>query len=226
MTTGGITQNLNQVANGSNTGNSVTENPKGILDKDSFMKLLLIELQYQDPTEPMDSEKILAQTSQLATLESANNTNEAMEKLISQLKGNMDMGSLAAIGKMASLGSNTVPLSESGSIDFEIYFKNEIKDGTLHITDINGNPVRDISLSEQAGKSGNISFEWDGTDNSGDRLPEGLYNIKSEYLDANDEQQKTQFGVYPVESVKYDAGKALMKLGSYYVPMDKIKEFF
>jgi flagellar basal-body rod modification protein FlgD len=42
---------------------------KSILSKDDFMTLLLVELQHQDPTEPMDSEKILSQTSQLATLE-------------------------------------------------------------------------------------------------------------------------------------------------------------
>ena len=50
---------------------------KRALQKDDFLKLLLVELQHQDPTEPMDSEKILSQTSQLATLESAQNTNDA-----------------------------------------------------------------------------------------------------------------------------------------------------
>lgn len=52
-----------------------------VLGKDDFLKLLLVELQYQDPTSPMDTEKILTQTSQLATLESATKTNTALENL-------------------------------------------------------------------------------------------------------------------------------------------------
>jgi len=226
MAIGGITQDLNQVANGSNTNSGIAENPNGVLDKDSFMKLLLVELQYQDPTEPMDSEKILTQTSQLATLESAGNTNKTMEALVKQLSNNMDMGALGAIGKMASLGSNAVTLPKDGMAKFEIYFKEEIKTGNLTITDKNNNVVKEISLNEQAGKQGVLAFQWDGMSDSGEQLPEGYYSVKSNYLDANDKQQKTQFGIYPVESVKFEDGKPLMKLGSSYVPMDYVQEFF
>jgi len=226
MAISGITQNLNQVANGTTKSSNIAENPNGVLDKDSFMKLLLVELQYQDPTEPMDSEKILSQTSQLATLESANNTNKAMEELVNRLNKNMDMGSLAAIGKMASLGSNAVTLPESGPAKFEIYFQEEIKTGKMTITDKNGVIVREIDLDGQAGKSGVLAFEWDGFNDSGEQLPAGYYSVKSEYLDVDNKQQETQFGIYPVESVRYEDGKPLMKLGSSYVPMEYIKEFF
>ena len=226
MAINGITQDLNTVANGSSTNSGVTENPNSVLDKDSFMKLLLVELQYQDPTEPMDSEKILSQTSQLATLESAENTNKAMADLVSKLNNSMDMGSLSAIGKMASLGSNAVALPESGPAKFEIYFQEEIKTGKMTITDKNGAIVREIDLDGQAGKSGVLAFEWDGFNDSGEQLTSGYYSVKSEYLDANNEQQETQFGIYPVESVRYEDGKPLMKLGSSYVPMEYIREFF
>ncbi len=225
MAVNGISQDVNALANGSST-NSVVENPGGVLDKDSFMKLLLIELQYQDPTEPMDSEKILSQTSQLATLESAENTNKAMEDLVSRLNDNMDMGALSAIGKMASLGSNAVTLPESGPAQFEIYFQEEIKAGKMTITDKNGAVVREISLESQEGKSGVLAFEWDGFSDDGEQLPSGYYSVKSEYLDANDKQQETQFGIYPVESVRYESGKPMMKLGSSYIPMEYIAEFF
>ena len=203
-----------------------TENPQAVLDKDSFMKLLLVELQHQDPTEPMDSEKILSQTSQLATLESAENTNKAMEDLVAQLNKNMDMGALSAIGKMASLGSNAVTLDESGLAKFEIYFKEEIKSGSLTITDKDGKAVRTVSLDEQVGKKGVLAFQWDGMSDDGEQLPEGYYSVTSEYLDASNTQQSTQFGIYPVESVKYDKGSPLIKLGSSYVPMNYITEFF
>lgn len=226
MAVSGITQDLNTIANGTSTNNDIVENPDGVLDGDAFMQLLLVQLQYQDPTEPVDSETILTQTSQLATLESANNTNKAMEELVAQLNSSMDMGALSAIGKMASLGSNAVTLPENGVAQFEIYFQEEIKAGQMTITDRDGVVVRNISLDDQAGKSGVLAFEWDGYSDSGEQLPAGYYSVKSEYLDVNDEQQETQFGIYPVESVRYEDGKPLMKLGSSYVPMEYIVEFF
>ena len=204
----------------------IVQNPNGVLDKDSFMKLLLVELQYQDPTEPMDSEKILSQTSQLATLESAENTNKTMEELVSKLNNNMDMGALAAIGKMASLGSNGVTLPEEGFSQFEIYFEKEIQSGTLSITDIDGNLVKTVSLEEQVGKSGVLAFQWDGFNDSGEQLSPGIYSVTSDYVDAEGEAQETQFGIFPVESVRYEEGLPMMKLGSSYVPMDYIAEFF
>ncbi|DAB33627.1 MAG: flagellar basal-body rod modification protein FlgD [Sulfurospirillum sp.] len=223
--TSGITQDLNVLANGTSTTSSTTENPNGVLDKDSFMKLLLVELQYQDPTEPMDSEKILTQTSQLATLESTENMSKTMEELVEKMNSNMDMSAISAIGKMASLGSNAVTLSNSYA-QFEIYFQEEIKSGKLTIEDKDGNLVKTVSLDEQVGKSGVLAFQWDGYNDDGELLEDGYYSVKAEYLDANNEQQETQFGIYPVESVRYESGTPLMKLGSSYVPMEYIAEFF
>lgn len=216
----------------SNTGaaqasaNGAYENPQAQLDKDSFMELLLTQLQFQDPTEPMDSEKILTQTSQLATLESAENTKKAMEELVSKMNNNMDMGSLAAIGKMASLGSDQVELPESGMAEFEMFFPTQIQTGNLVIKDQSGNVVKTVSLDEQAGRAGVLGFQWDGTSDDGTKMSEGRYSVTAEYLDSENQPQQTQFGIYPVESVRYENGQPNMKLGSSYVPMENIKEFF
>jgi len=207
-------------------GGDIIENPDSVLDKDSFMQLLLTELQYQDPTDPMDSDKILTQTSQLATLESADNTNKAMEELVAQMKASQDFSSISAIGKMASLGSNAITLQEGQLSNFEVYFQNEIQTGTLTISDNNGNVVRSVPLDEQAGKSGVLAFQWDGKNDSGEQLNPGNYYVTADYTDTNGEAQKTQFGIYPVESVRFDDGKALMKLGSSYIPQEYIKEYF
>jgi len=216
MTTGAISNPM--------TSDLAATNPGAKLDKDAFMKLLLTELQFQDPTDPMDSDKMLTQTSQLATLETQENTNKMMEKLANQMQSSMNMYALSAIGKMASVGSNAVSLEENTITKFEIYFEKPIQSGQLIIEDRNGNVVRTVDL--EAGNSGVKAFEWDGTDNGGDLLPPGNYSVKAEYLDTDSMQQKTQFGVYPVESVRMDNGEALIKLGSSYVPLEYIKEFY
>ena len=201
-------------------------NPGSVLDKDSFMKLLLVELEHQDPTEPMDSDKILTQTSQLATLESAENTNKALADLATQLTASRDFAAVSVIGKMASLGSNAVSLEKGKTAKFEVYFQEEIKTGTLTITDKDDKVIKTVSLADQAGKKGVLAFEWDGTDNNNEAVAAGYYSVKADYIDSANGAQSTQFGIYPVESVRYEDGSPLIKLGSSYVPMDYIVEFF
>ncbi len=42
---------------------------KQSLDKDAFMQLLVASLKYQDPSSPMDTSELMAQTTQLSTME-------------------------------------------------------------------------------------------------------------------------------------------------------------
>lgn len=43
--------------------------PSTTLDKDAFLKLLVTQLKYQDPSKPMDSSAFMAQNAQLTSLE-------------------------------------------------------------------------------------------------------------------------------------------------------------
>ena len=196
------------------------------LGKDDFLQLLLVELQHQDPTDPMDSDKILTQTSQLATLEASENTNKALTDLATQLKQSVSAGATSVIGKMASLGYNAITLKD-GTASYEVYFPNEIKDGTLTIKDSSGNKVQTFDLGDlAAGKSGTVAFKWDGTNQYGDKVKDGYYSVTADYIDASGKSQTTQYGVYPVESIRYDDGETYVKLGSTYYPMGDITEFY
>ena len=197
-----------------------------VLGKDDFLKLLLVELQHQDPTSPMDSDKILSQTSQLATLESANNTNTALANLTKQLEQSVNSNAASLIGKMASIGYNAITLKDSAS-SYEVYFPKEIKDGTLSIKDVNGNTVQTIDLGDTAaGKSGIVPFKWDGKNKYGEQLKDGYYSVTADYIDKDGAPQTTQYGVYPVESIRYEDGTSYVKLGSVYYPMSDVVEYY
>lgn len=199
-------------------------NPNGILGKDDFLQLLLTELQYQDPTEPMDSEKILSQTSQLATLEASENTNKSLEALSVSLGNNLQFSTIASIGKMADLGSDKIALDEGSDVSFDMYFPTDVANGTIDITDKNGNLVQSIPL--EASSEGVFNFTWDGNDSLGNRSDEGFYSITASYADSAGNTQSTRIGAYPIESVRFDEGQTLVKLGGAYVPFENIKEIY
>lgn len=197
-------------------------NPNGILGKDDFLKLLLLELKYQDPTSPMDSEKILSQTSQLAGLEASSNTNKALETLASSLGASMQFNGIAAIGKIADTGSNGVSLEKNKNVDFQLYFPEDITSGQIKIMDVNGAILRTMDVG--ATDEGVAEYTWDGKSGTGEALKEGIYYVESSYTGANGTTGTTRIGRYPIESIKFEGGKTLAKLGSAYVDFNSIKE--
>jgi len=201
---------------------AATNKDKSSLGKDDFLKLLLLELKYQDPTSPMDSEKILSQTSQLATLESTENTNKALETLASSLTSSMQYSGISAIGKMADTGSNAIVKEKDKSATFEIYFPEKVASGKVNILDSSGKVLRSIEIAETA--AGTAQYKWDGKDNGGTLLKEGIYYVESTYTKTDGTSATARVGRYPIESIKFEGGTTYAKLGSSYVDFSTIKE--
>ncbi len=219
-----VTTTLNTAKTVPTNQSDIASNPKAILKKDDFLKLLLTELQYQDPTDPMDSEKILSQTSELATLEAADNTNKTLNNLAKTMEETSGMSIVSAIGKMGSLGKDTVLLNTENKPQFDLYFGDDVADGTITIKDINGNTIQQIPIRDLP--AGIHTYSWDGTDDSGVRVEPGSYTIEAQYVTPNGERKSAAYGRYPIESVRFDKGKAEVKMGSHYYPVDQLKEIY
>lgn len=201
-----------------------TVKDKTALGKDDFMKLLLVELQHQDPTEPMDSEKILTQTSQLAGLESSENTNKALATLTAALGTSQQFSTVSAIGKTADLGSNAIALDEGSDAKFEIYFPDNIQKGTVEVRDSNSNIVKTLDVGTN--DKGTYKFTWDGTDKANNEQKSGIYYVTASYTNPEGKALTTRMGAYPIESIKFDGSKSYVKLGSSYVELSKVKEVY
>jgi flagellar basal-body rod modification protein FlgD len=205
-------------------GNGKIANPKGELGKDEFLKLLLVELEHQDPTAPVETDKILSQTSQLASLEASTNTNKELQTLSGALQSSMRFSSVGSIGKVANIGNDEVLLPENGTASFEMYFPEGAKSGSISIKDTLGNLVKSIAITDV--KKGVNLFSWNGENNDANRAEEGSYHVSAEFIDAKGKSGESAVGTYPISSIKFDEGKTMMKLGSQYVPYKMLKEIY
>jgi len=77
-----------------------TRQPQQSLGKDDFLKLLITQLSYQDPTSPMEDKQFIAQMAQFSTLEQMTAMASDFSKLTSLLMGNEASG---ALGKSVEL---------------------------------------------------------------------------------------------------------------------------
>ena len=64
--------------------------PNDHLGKDAFLKLMITQLRYQDPLEPMDNKDSIAQMAQFSSLEQMQNLNNNMQVSQIGIKGALD----------------------------------------------------------------------------------------------------------------------------------------
>jgi len=218
------TDTINQV-NKTTPSSDTVFNPKSKLDSQAFMKLFIAELENQDPTKPMDTDKMLEETSQMSNLEMNTNMQKTLTNLTSQLAQSQTLNSINAIGKMADTGNRYINVTDSDtSKQFDLYFGDDIQSGNVSIKDKNGNIIKTMPLN--AHSKGILSFDWDLKDSNGKRVPSDTYEVTAEYTSQDGTSHTTALGAYPIESIKFDNGKTLAKLGDNYVPFDQIKEIY
>jgi flagellar basal-body rod modification protein FlgD len=70
------------------------EEGKKALGKDSFLKLLVTQLQHQDPTKPMEDREFIAQMAQFSSLEQITNLNREIKSLLKSSESSMAYGIL------------------------------------------------------------------------------------------------------------------------------------
>ncbi|HEG0300190.1 TPA: flagellar basal body rod modification protein [Campylobacter coli] len=218
----------------STSSSGLASNPNATLDKDAFLKLLLIELQHQDPTDPMDSDKMLTQTSQLSALEMQQNTNTTMQKMVEtmQLLSNsfstsMSTSAIGAIGKMATVSDNKIKLTGSDEIiALKMYLPEDSDENgvTLEVYDSNNKLVFSEKSGEQSISQGLFTMEWPGRNNDGVYAGDGEYTVKMVYNNKNGEKITANYGTYPIEGIVFKEGIAYAKMAGKEVPFDAISE--
>ncbi|OQY36303.1 MAG: flagellar hook assembly protein FlgD [Spirochaetaceae bacterium 4572_7] len=70
------------------------------MGKDEFLKILITQLQNQDPTKPMEDKEFISQMAQFSSLEQMTNLNNEFSKLSGKLSGSQ---SISLVGKSATV---------------------------------------------------------------------------------------------------------------------------
>jgi flagellar basal-body rod modification protein FlgD len=95
------------------SGTEVKRNTGGTLGKDDFLKLLVGQLQHQDPMQPSDDQQWIGQMAQFSQLEQVSNTAATSQKIVDALNTN---GTLALIGHSVTYLDET-GASRSGTVE-------------------------------------------------------------------------------------------------------------
>ncbi len=67
--------------------------------RDTFLKMIVTQMQNQDPTKPMDNTDLTSQLAQIATLESMNSLNDSVSGISKQINSGQSLQATQLVGK-------------------------------------------------------------------------------------------------------------------------------
>ncbi|MBK7293238.1 MAG: hypothetical protein IPI84_05470 [Holophagaceae bacterium] len=157
------------------TTTTSTSTAKNALDKDGFLKLLVAQLQNQDPTGAgQDPNQMVQQLTSFSSLEQAQQTNSLLTGLQTQTAGLFQAQTAGLVGKTVKVdGSGFSLKAGAASMNLELAAGANV---TLTVKDANGKVV--ATLPQGHLNRGLSTVAWDGKDADGNVLPDGPYKVE------------------------------------------------
>tara|TARA_B100001059_G_C17793617_1_gene561668 strand:- start:186 stop:977 length:792 start_codon:yes stop_codon:yes gene_type:complete len=201
---------LDQYSSTTVNADEVKSNEMG---QDEFLKLMIAELNNQNPLDPQDNGEFIAQLAQFSTVEGLDKLNTTTETMSDSMRSSQALQASALVGQSVIVEGNDVGLLlNQGIISSYTELPESVSDVTLTIEDENGQLLEQIPLGNHA--SGEMSIRWDGLNLMMDGeivdLDYDALNRQEFYVDENGDQVLDESGL-PV-LVAYPAGEYSFKI--------------
>jgi flagellar basal-body rod modification protein FlgD len=201
------------------TGSSATGTSAQSLS-DTFLKLLVAQMNNQDPLNPVDNSQVTSQMAQISTVTGIGTLNSTVSQMVSQLQQGQAVqsaslsghvvlvpgSSLALAANSASSSSSTPTMSAYGGFSLP-----QAADAvSVTVKDSTGATVRTINLGSLG--AGVQDFSWDGTTSSGAQAAAGSYSYSVTAKAAGQSVSATTYSAQQVVGVAPQSNGALQFL--------------
>lgn len=182
------------------------------LGKDAFLTLLITQLSYQDPLDPMDDKEFVSQLAQFSSLEQLTNMSTGIQSLI-EAQGRSDMiNAVNFVGKKIKAGTESISKSGTKISEVEMSIPVDVEYVVAQIYDADGGLVRTLDLG--AKNAGTHTFQWDGLNSLGQSSADGAYYVYIGAQDANKQSVEVSTEITGVATSLYSEN------GSYYLKLE------
>lgn len=146
-------------------------------DQDMFLRLMLAQLENQNPLQPQDGTEFLSQMAQFSTVEGIGNLNNGIDELNGLYRSNQALQATALVGRDVLVTGNTGYLDGGANLVSGVIHSDGVAANNVivNIKNEKNEIVRQIELDSIV--SDDFSFAWDGTDKNGARLEAGQYTF-------------------------------------------------
>ncbi len=195
------------------------------MGKDEFLKLLTVQLQNQDPLNPMKQDKMAAELAQFSQLEQLSNLNKKFDGLTKNQNVQDKFYGASFLGKeVVTTGSSLNFAGEGTDADILFTLEKPANKVLVRIFDSSNNMVGEM-WKENIGR-GNQTVSWDGMQLDNTMAGAGEFRTQvyawDQYADPIDVKTKT---TGKVESVFFENGETVLKVDGKKVFLRDVDSF-
>jgi flagellar basal-body rod modification protein FlgD len=185
----------------------------------TFLSMLMTQLQNQDPTSPMDTNQFTSQLVEFASVEQQINTNSSLTQLIQLTQAGDVLQSSSMVGKQVAVESDHIPVQNgTGTVDFTMQSAGTV---AIAIYNDSGTKLYDTTLNASAGAN---TWTWNGQTSSGTQVADGSYRIAVVTADSSGNTSSVPFTVVGTATGVQQGSSALqLQLGSLSVDFSAVK---
>lgn len=203
------------------TGSAPTT-PKSTLDRDAFLRLLVTQLQNQDPLDPMDAREMVTQLSELTGVEKLESIEAQLGALQIASAGIANVQASGLVGRTVTADVSSLRVEETGDASGAYTLSGSAQSVTITIYDADGNVLR--TIEQPGGPPGSHTYAWDGLDDEGNRVPPGRYRVELSATSESGAPVEARSEVRGmVTSVTYDGGYPELRIGDARVLLGDVK---
>ena len=142
---------------------------------DRFLKLLVAQMNNQDPLNPLDNAQVTSQMAQISTVTGINTMSDTVTQLLNQFAQMQSLQAAQLTGHNVLVAGNALTLDASGPVMGGVQLAAGADAVTVQVNDANGNVVRTLPIGSLA--AGIATFKWDGSTDSGGQAAAGNYTF-------------------------------------------------
>jgi flagellar basal-body rod modification protein FlgD len=194
------------------------------LGQADFLRLMTAQLKNQDPFSPVDNTQMVAQMAQFSSVAGISQMNTTLTQIADKLGASSASDALAYVGRTVLTAGNVAYGRSSGGIAGAVQLGDDASDVTVAIQDADGNLLKTMSLGPQ--DKGTVSFDWDGTTDTGEDAGSGPFTVTT-YAQKDNATIASQALVWaPVAAVSMpSSGEAQLTLpGIGQIPVSDVVE--
>ncbi len=196
------------IASGNAATGSVT---KGVEEtQDRFLKLLVTQMQNQDPLNPLDNSEVTSQLAQINTVTGINKLNDTLQLLVTDFDAANSLEAASMIGRNVLIPGTAIDL-ENNSAVAGIDLPQAVDELVVTIKDNAGLAVRNLDLGPLS--EGVNTFVWDGVTDSGTNAVNGNYSFTVNAIQGDKDVPVTTLSLGSVNSVSPDEKGTILDIG-------------